>query len=72
MKTGQSIKLTRTIQTRGTCRGITFWQNTFIVAIGNDGRRGVAILDIDGRMLQDICSDLEDIDVQNYKKWSPW
>jgi len=63
MKTDQSIKLTRTIQTRGTCRGIIFWQNTFIVTIGYDDRRGVAILDIDGWVLQDICSDLEDIDV---------
>ena len=59
IKTNPNIELTRTIQTSGSCRGITFWQNTFIVTIGYDDRRGVAILDIDGRVLKDIFNDLK-------------
>jgi len=59
IKTNPNIELTRTIQTTGSCRGISFWQNTFIVTIGYDDRRGVAILDIDGQVLKAIFNDLK-------------
>jgi len=57
--TQPNIEMTKIIETSGSCQGITFWQDTFIVTNKKGNKRSLAVMDIDGHVSTEVVNDTQ-------------